>query len=111
MIIRVVSFLLIPLMLAACSKDIGLEVGNMTMKGGRYQYIIANTTNKSGDVVSWFDQNGVRHCEVLFSMSPKSRMTVSGHCQSVEAGDLNHGYAWATDRADIAAIAVRIDSK
>lgn len=95
--------------LSACSNRAeGLSTGNFVWRGDVFEFVVANSSEKSGDVVSWFEQNGAQYCESIFHMPANSRIVVTRSCNA-PVGELDHITGWADKNRSIAAVSRRIN--
>ncbi len=87
----------------------GLNVGGLEASYNRVTFDMANTSSKSGDVLVWVEQDGLRKCERVFRMKAKMRVrNISFSCK-IPDGRFSLRYAWASSMSDRASVARRIN--
>lgn len=101
--------------LAACDGSFtssaieGLNIGNTRIIEGRIQTTIANTTDKSADIVLIAKQNGYEICTFVAHMKAHSKNTIEANCGALKSGPVNLVGGWASHFKDEASIAKRIN--
>lgn len=76
--------------------DEGLTIGNIGASSGRVYLNLANTLDRSGDVVLWIVQGDVDKCEALASVQPNTRYTrLSWRCPNLKSGSFKIRYGWS----------------
>ena len=84
----------------------GLAIGNISgMPGWSIEYVLSNSSSRSGNVVAWIELNDVRMCEAIFPVAANTRYDMSIPCSTYTGGQFRLVVAWADSHPSIARIA------
>jgi len=87
----------------------GLNVGGIEAGFNSVTFDMANTSSKSGDVLVWVEQAGIRKCERIFRMKANVRVTNISFSCNIETGVFKLRGAWASSMSDRASVARRVN--
>ena len=87
----------------------GLNVGGLEAGYNSVTFDMANTSSKSGDVVVWVEQDGLRRCERIFRMKANTRVSNISFSCNIGEGRFKLRGAWASSMSDRASVARRVN--
>lgn len=99
--------------LSGCSQNHaeGINIGNLERSYKRVNFIIANTSGKSGNILFWIDQDGYNKCEHVFGIKPNNRHKISIKCNTLQSSAFNVYAVWvnaAKEYRNRASVAIRL---
>lgn len=102
-----IGLVVIAMLYAIGDSGQGLSVGQLDYESGVVSFLVANESDRSGDVVMHVEQGDINSCHHITGIQPRTRHRIRFNC-SVNSGTYQVRVIWS-DYSDYKNVAIRID--